>query len=45
MTYVHYGSLAKCGTQLMSKIKYKPINEEEDDVRVRAKKGKGGRRF
>lgn len=49
MTYVHYGSLAilmwKCGTQLMSEIKYKPINEEEEDVRVRAKKGKGGRRF
>lgn len=34
MTYVFYGSLAillwKCGTQLMSEIKYKPIHEEEE---------------
>ena len=49
LTYVHYGSLAilmwKCGTQLMSEIKCKPINEEEEDVRVRGKKTKGGRRF
>ena len=34
MTYVYYGSLAllmwKCGTQLMSEIKYKPLQEEED---------------
>ena len=31
MTYVHYGSLAilmwKCGTQLMSEIKYKLIHQ------------------
>ena len=34
MSYVFYGSLAilmwKCGTQLMSEIQYKPIEEEED---------------
>ena len=34
MTYVFYGSLAilmwKCGTQLMSEIVYKPLQEEED---------------
>ena len=51
MTYVYYGSLAillwKCGTQLMSEIKYKPIKEEED-VLIKGKKlnkYQGGRRF
>ena len=45
MTYVHYGSLAilmwKCGTQLMSEIKYKPINEEEEDVEDRGERRPG----
>ena len=51
MTYVYYGSLAillwKCGTQLMSEIKYKPIKEEED-VLIKGKKlnkYQGGRRL
>ena len=44
MSYVFYGSLAilmwKCGTQLMSEIKYKPIQEEED-ILAKAKLRKG----
>ena len=41
MTYVYYGSLAlllwKCGTQLMSEMKYKPLKEEEDLLLKQAK--------
>ena len=32
--YIFYGSLGvllwKCGTQLLSEVKYKPLNEEDD---------------
>ena len=32
--YIFYGSIAvllwKCGTQLISEVQYKPLNEEQD---------------